>query len=220
MVYSLPMCKYVTRVPQISNTKTICFLKEREDNLIFALLATAAPEVRVGEAEGVVEADDGVQLDGERLKVGLGLLDLDRGAGGRRGDERRGDGEARESDGKLLRWGLTMSFPAARDIGMRCVMYGCDVCGRTAGNSCSGGRGGRLFFWTTSDDRLRACQWPHFCKNAARQSCAKPRNMPKPARRPDAPPRAVRASLEIGSLDLGCDPGRAPVQARGRAASL
>ena len=71
--------------------------------MIFALLATAAPEVRVGEAEGVVEADNRVQLDGERLKVGLGLLDLDRGAGGRRGDERRGDGEARESDGELLR---------------------------------------------------------------------------------------------------------------------
>ena len=113
MVYSLPMCKYVTRVSQISNAKTICFLKEREDNLIFALLATAAPEVRVGEAEGVVEADDGVQLDGERLKVGLGLLDLDRGAGGRRRDERRGDREAGESDGELLRWGLTMSFLCA-----------------------------------------------------------------------------------------------------------
>ena len=84
---------------------TICFLKEREDNLIFALLATAAPEVRVGEAEGVVETDDRVELDGERLKVGLGLLDLDRGAGGRRGDERRGDREAGESDGELLRWG-------------------------------------------------------------------------------------------------------------------
>jgi hypothetical protein len=103
MVYSLPMCKYVTRVPQISNAKTICFLKEREDNFIFALLATAAPEVRVGEAEGVVEADNRVQLDREGLKVGLGLLDLDRGAGGRRGDERRGDGEAREGDGELLR---------------------------------------------------------------------------------------------------------------------
>ena len=85
---------------------TICFLKEREDNLIFALLATAAPEVRVGEAEGVVEADDRVELDREGLKVGLGLLDLDRGAGGaRRGDERRGDRKAGESNGELLRWG-------------------------------------------------------------------------------------------------------------------
>ena len=88
-------------------------MKEREDNLVFALLATAAPEVRVGEAEGAVEADNRVQLDREGLKVGLGLLDLDRGAGGRRGDERRGDGEARESDGKLLRWGLTVSFLCA-----------------------------------------------------------------------------------------------------------
>ena len=80
-------------------------MKEREDNLIFALLATAAPEVRVGEAEGVVEADNRVQLDREGLKVGLGLLDLDRGAGGCRGDERRGDRKAGESDGELLRWG-------------------------------------------------------------------------------------------------------------------
>ncbi len=80
-------------------------MKEREDNLIFALLATAAPEVRVGEAEGVVEADDRVELDREGLKVGLGLLDLDRGAGRRRSDERRGDREAGESDGELLRWG-------------------------------------------------------------------------------------------------------------------
>ena len=77
------------------------------------VLVAAAPEVRVGEAEGVVEADHRVQLDGERLKVGLGLLDLDRGAGGRRSDERRGDREAGESDGELLRWGLTMSFLSA-----------------------------------------------------------------------------------------------------------
>ena len=74
--------------------------------MIFALLATAAPEVRVGEAEGVVEANDRVELDREGLKVGLGLLDLDRGAGGaRRGDERRGDRKAGESNGELLRWG-------------------------------------------------------------------------------------------------------------------
>ena len=97
MVYSLPMCKNVTRITQD---------KSRHDNLIFALLATAAPEVRVGEAEGVVEADDRVELDREGLKVGLGLLDLDRGAGGRRGDERRGDRKAGESDGELLRWGM------------------------------------------------------------------------------------------------------------------
>ena len=80
-------------------------MKEREDNLIFALLATAAPEVRVGEAERVVETDDRVELDREGLKVGLGLLDLDRGAGRGRSDERRGDREAGESDGELLRWG-------------------------------------------------------------------------------------------------------------------
>merc|ERR1719482_358438 len=65
------------------------------------VLVATPPEVRVGEAEGVVEADDRVELDGERLKVGLGLLDLDRGAGGRRSDERRGDREAGESDGEL-----------------------------------------------------------------------------------------------------------------------
>jgi len=35
---------------------------------------------------------------------------LTEGAGGRRGDERRGDGEAREGDGELLRWGLTGEF--------------------------------------------------------------------------------------------------------------
>ena len=85
-------------------------MKEREDNLIFALLATAAPEVRVGEAEGVVETDDRVELDREGLKVGLGLLDLDRGAGRGRSDERRGDREAGESDGELLRWGFDGDF--------------------------------------------------------------------------------------------------------------
>ena len=89
---------------------TICFLKEREDNLIFARLATAAPEVRVGEAEGVVEADHRVQLDREGLEVRLGLLDLDGRAGRRRRDERRGDREAGESDGELLRWGFDGDF--------------------------------------------------------------------------------------------------------------
>ena len=89
-------------------------MKEREGNLIFALLATAAPEVRVGEAEGVVETDDRVELDREGLKVGLGLLDLDRGAGRRRSDERRGDREAGESDGELLRGAWRFSVP--RDV--------------------------------------------------------------------------------------------------------
>ena len=89
-------------------------MKEREDNLILALLPTAAPEVRVGEAEGVVEADDRVELDREGLKVGLGLLDLDRGAGRRRSDERRGDREAGESDGELLRGAWRFSVP--RDV--------------------------------------------------------------------------------------------------------
>ena len=84
---------------------TICFLKEREDNLTFALLATAAPEVRVGEAEGVVETDDRVKLDGKSLKVGLGLLDLDRGAGRRRGHEGRGQGQGSEGGDELLRRG-------------------------------------------------------------------------------------------------------------------
>merc|ERR1719443_1152314 len=65
------------------------------------VLVAAAPEVRVGEAERVVETDDRVELDREGLKVGLGLLDLDRGAGRRRSDERRGDREAGESDGEL-----------------------------------------------------------------------------------------------------------------------
>ena len=77
------------------------------------LLVRRVPELGVREAERVVEAHDRVQLDGERLEVGLGLLDLDRGAGGRRSDERRGDREAGESDGELLRWGLTMSFLCA-----------------------------------------------------------------------------------------------------------
>ena len=86
------------------------FLQEREDNLIFALLATAAPEVRVGEAEGVVETDDRVELDREGLKVGLGLLDLDGRAGRRRGDERRGDRKAGEGDGELLRGTWKVSF--------------------------------------------------------------------------------------------------------------
>ena len=69
------------------------------------VLVAAAPEVRVGEAEGVVEADHRVQLDREGLEVRLGLLDLDGRAGRRRRDERRGDREAGESDGELLRWG-------------------------------------------------------------------------------------------------------------------
>ena len=105
MVYSLPMCKYVTRVSQISNAKTICFLKEREDNLIFALLATAAPEVRVGEAEGVVEADDGVQLLREDDEVLLGLRRLERGGRRRRGrDEGRGR-QQREGEHDLRQHG-------------------------------------------------------------------------------------------------------------------
>ena len=70
------------------------------------VLVASSPEIGVGEAERVVEADDRVELDREGLKVGLGLLDLDRGAGGaRRGDERRGDRKAGESNGELLRWG-------------------------------------------------------------------------------------------------------------------
>ena len=80
-------------------------MKEREDNLILALLPTAAPEVRVGEAEGVVETDDRVQLDREGLEVRLGLLDLD-GRAGRGGRHEGGrDGQAGKSDGELLRWG-------------------------------------------------------------------------------------------------------------------
>ena len=101
MVYSLPMCKNVTRITRD---------KSRHDNLIFALLATAAPEVRVGEAEGVVEADDRVELDREGLKVRLGLLDLDGRAGRRRRNEGRGQGQGSEGGDELLRWGLAMSF--------------------------------------------------------------------------------------------------------------
>ena len=80
-------------------------MKEREDNLILALLPTAAPEVRVGEAEGVVEADDRVELDREGLKVGLGLLDLDRGARRGGGHEGRGQGQGSEGGDELLRRG-------------------------------------------------------------------------------------------------------------------
>ena len=67
------------------------------------VLVAAAPEVRVGEAEGVVETDDRVKLDGKSLKVGLGLLDLDRGAGRRRGHEGRGQGQGSAGGDKLLR---------------------------------------------------------------------------------------------------------------------
>ena len=88
------MCKNVTRITRD---------KSRHDNLIFALLATAAPEVRVGEAEGVVEADDRVELDREGLKVRLGLLDLDGRAGRRRRNEGRGQGQGSEGSDKLLR---------------------------------------------------------------------------------------------------------------------
>ena len=80
-------------------------MKEREDNLILALLPTAAPEVRVGEAEGVVEADDRVELDREGLKVRLGLLDLDGRAGRRRRNEGRGQGQGSEGGDELLRRG-------------------------------------------------------------------------------------------------------------------
>ena len=57
-------------------------------------------------AERVVEADDRVQLHGERLKVGLGLLDLDGSAGRHRRHEGGRDRQAGESDGELLRWGV------------------------------------------------------------------------------------------------------------------
>ena len=105
MVYSLPMCKNVTRITRDKSRHDNLFLKEREDNLIFALLATAAPEVRVGEAEGVVETDDRVELDREGLKVGLGLLDLDRGARRGGGHEGRGQGQGSEGGDELLRRG-------------------------------------------------------------------------------------------------------------------
>ena len=77
------------------------------------VLVASSPEIGVGEAERVVEANDRVELDGERLKVGLGLLDLDRGAGGRRGHEGRGQGQGSEGGDELLRWGLTVSFLCA-----------------------------------------------------------------------------------------------------------
>ena len=86
------------------------------------VLVASSPEIGVGEAERVVEADDRVELDGERLKVGLGLLDLDRGAGGRRRDERRGDREAGESDGELLRGALWVNFLCAIVVRERCVV--------------------------------------------------------------------------------------------------
>ena len=61
-------------------------------------------------AERVVEADDRVELDRERLKVGLGLLDLDRRRGGRRRHEGGRDGQAGEGDGELLRRGVVDEF--------------------------------------------------------------------------------------------------------------
>ena len=60
-------------------------------------LVAEAPEVEVGAAERVPDALEGQGrrvLGAEALEVRLGLLDLDRGAGRGRSDERRGDREA------------------------------------------------------------------------------------------------------------------------------
>ena len=162
------MCKNVTRITRDKSRHDNLFLKEREDNLIFALLATAAPEVRVGEAERVVETDDRVELDREGLKVGLGLLDLDRGAGRRRSDERRGDREAGESDGELLRGAWRFSVP--RDVSRFWYLCGAErravaivVC-----HACSP--------WRCAPQRWHAAaaEWPDsFRRQETRLNCAR-----------------------------------------------
>ena len=76
----------------------------------------------------------GSLLDGERLKVGLGLLDLDRGAGGRRGHEGRGQGQGSEGGDELLRWGFDGEFFVRNDARANGVCCDCKfVCVPVAG---------------------------------------------------------------------------------------
>ena len=75
-------------------------LRRNAPNLIYAL------------RERVVEADHGVQLDGERLEVRLGLWTLTDLGPWRRRHEGGRDGQAGKSDGELLRRGLTVSVVA------------------------------------------------------------------------------------------------------------
>ena len=141
------------------------------------VLVAATPEIGVGEAERVVEADDRVQLDGEGLEVRLGLLDLDGSAGRGRRHEGGRDGQASESDGELLRWGFDGDFFARGVRGAVCDIWvrrvwsnGWKVVqwlargGAGAVEACrsprlwqrwraAAGRGSRLFFRTVSDDR-------------------------------------------------------------------
>ena len=109
-------------------------------------------------------------------------------------------------------------------LGVRCVIYGCDVCGRMAGRWCSGlpevapeqwrhaahrayGSGGEppqaAAVGSFSGLRLttdpRACQGLSILHHRQAKGCAVPNSIAQTARRrPDVPTRAVRVRLTAG----------------------
>ena len=109
-------------------------------------------------------------------------------------------------------------------LGVRCVIYGCDVCGRMAGRWCSGlpevapeqwrhaahrayGSGGEppqaaavgSFSGPCLTTDPRACQGLSILHHRQAKGCAVPNSIAQTARRrPDVPTRAVRVRLTAG----------------------
>ena len=199
------------------------------------VLVAATPEIGVGEAERVVEADDRVQLDGEGLEVRLGLLDLDGSAGRRRRHEGGRDGQAGKSDGELLRWGWGGELFLSRvdEHANRCV-HDCKLvciqssdlrssCGAAMeATHCSRSESARSFPVDVANTRAEHAhvKWLLVLHQGQRLAIAVALRTISNCCRGN---RALRrAGLEHGLENLSLFSGvrRAPVQARGRAASL